>query len=113
MIEATKAMFTNYANFSGRTNRKDFWMAILGYFILSFVVGFVGGLIFGQSGNSMILSGIWSLATIVPCLALEIRRLHDVNKSGWYILMCFIPLIGAILVLIQLCKDSVNEGNNY
>lgn len=115
LIGATKKAFVeNYANFKGRTNKSDFWWAILGYFIASFVVGFIGGLLFGNSDSGVnILTSIFSLATFIPALALEVRRLHDINKSGWSILYSLIPLAGAIILIIWYCKDSVNENNAY
>ena len=115
MVEATKKAFIeNYANFKGRTNRSDFWWAILGYFIASFIVGFVGGLLFGTSENNVnILTTVFMLATIVPALALEVRRLHDINKSGWFVLFSLIPFVGSIILIILFCGDSVNENNAY
>jgi len=115
MVEATKKAFVeNYANFKGRTNRADFWWAVLGYFIASFVVGFIGGLIFGSNESSLnVLSTIFMLATFIPALALEVRRLHDINKSGWLVLVSLIPLVGSILLIVWFCQDSVNEGNAY
>lgn len=115
MVEATKKAFIeNYANFKGRTNRSDFWWAILGYFIASFIVGFVGGLLFGTSENNVnILTTVFMLATIVPALALEVRRLHDINKSGWFVLVSLIPFVGSIILIIWFCGDSVNENNSY
>lgn len=115
MVEATKAMYTNYANFNGRTSRRDYWMGILGYFLLCLAVSFVAGIINGVTKSSIgsTLLSLFSLASIIPALAMEVRRLHDVNKSGWYICIAFIPIVGSILLLIQLCTPSVNENNNY
>ena len=115
MIEATKKAFiTNYANFKGRTSRADFWWAMLGYFIAAFIVGFIGGLLFGASeNNTNILTTVFTLATFIPVLALDIRRLHDINKSGWYVLISLIPLVGSIILLIWFCSPSVNENNAY
>ena len=118
MVEATKKMFSNYAVFKGRTSRSDFWWAILGYIILSFIFGFVGGLILGLCGvetetASNIISCIWCLATLLPTLGLEIRRLHDINKSGWWVLISLIPFVGSIILIVFFCMQSVNEGNNY
>lgn len=114
MVEATKKMFTNYANFNGRTSRRDYWLAILGYFIISFVLGFISGLIFGtDKGVTSIVSIVFGLATIIPMLAMDVRRLHDINKSGWFLLLEFIPLVGSIILLVFACMPSVNENNNY
>ena len=110
MVEATKKAFiTNYANFKDRTNRGDFWWAILGYFILSIVVSIVGGIIFGNTNSGTnLLSTIFSLATFIPLLALEVRRLHDIGKSGWWILIDLIPLVGAIILIVWCCQPSKN-----
>ena len=118
MINATKDMFTKYAVFTGRTSRADFWWAILGYFLLSLVVGIIGGVIFGTNGDTAngsmnILSAIWYLATFLPALGLEVRRLHDINKSGWLVLISLIPCVGSIILLVFFCMPAVNEGNKY
>ena len=60
-----------------------------------------------------IISVLYSLAVIVPGIALVVRRLHDINKSGWYYFMACIPLAGPIIFLIYMLTDSVNEGNQY
>ena len=56
------------------------------------------------------LAGIWSLVVLVPGLAVTVRRLHDVGKSGWYYLWILLPLAGPIMILIQLCKDSTEDN---
>ena len=117
MVQATKDMFSKYAVFTGRTSRADFWWAVLGYFLLSMVVGLVVGVI-GGSGEgaanfATILSAIWYLGTILPALGLEIRRLHDINKSGWWVLISLVPFVGSIILIVFLCLPAVNEGNNY
>ena len=117
MIQATKDMFSKYAVFTGRTSRADFWWAILGYFILTFIVGFIAGII-GGSGEgaaniSTVIYGIWYLATLLPLLGLDIRRLHDINKSGWWVLISLVPFVGSIILIVFFCLPAVNEGNNY
>lgn len=123
MIEATKDMFKKYCVFEGRTSRADFWWAVLGYFILSMIVGFVVGFIVGLAGlgnntlanlsASTVISGVWGLATILPVLGMEVRRLHDINYSGWLVLLCLIPFVGGIILLVFFCLPTVNEGNKY
>ncbi|MBR4177716.1 MAG: DUF805 domain-containing protein [Bacilli bacterium] len=116
MVEALKEFFNNYANFNGRTSRKTFWLTVLGIFIVSFVVGFVAGFIGGVINNAMIttvITSIYYLAVLVPSLAIDIRRLHDINKSGWWLLICFVPFVGSIILLVFMCLPSVDEGNNY
>ena len=117
MVEAVKKIFSNYANFSGRTSVGDFWLGYLGALIIemvvSFVIGFVCGLANVSDSAMLSISGIIALLFVIPLFAAEVRRLHDTNKSGWYMLISLIPLVGSILLLIQLCKPSVNENNNY
>ena len=118
MIEATKEMFSKYCVFSGRTSRADFWWAVLGYIILSIIVGFVVGLIaaaFGADTNSVstTFSYIWYLATILPVLGMQARRLHDINKSAWFLLLCLIPFIGSIILIVFYCLPAVDKDNSY
>ena len=116
MIQNVKDMFLNYAKFSGRTSRRDFWMTILGYFLLSILVGFVAGFIgglFDIKNLATITPVLLMLVSIVPLLALYARRLHDINKSAWWLLIDFVPLVGGIILLVFLCLPSVDENNNY
>ncbi len=114
MIEAYKRFLRNYATFDGRSNRSDYWWVVLCNFIIGFVLGFLGG-ISGETDGGIFttIAYLYSLATLVPGIALAVRRLHDVNKSGWYLLLGLIPVIGAIIILIYALTDSVNEGNKY
>ena len=118
MVEAVKEFFVKYAVFQGRTSRKTFWLTMLGLFILAFIIGFIGGIIGGAMGQtsentSTIISSILSLVTLVPSIAIDTRRLHDINKSGWWQLIAFVPVVGWIILLVFLCLPAVNEGNNY
>lgn len=106
MIEAYKKFFINYANFKGRSTRSDYWWVILMNFIIGFAFGLLGE--FGQT-----LSALYSVVTFIPGIALVVRRLHDINKSGWNYLLVLIPLVGFIIVLVYLCTASVNENNKY
>lgn len=107
-MEEYKKMWKNYAVFSGRSTVRDYWMAVLFNFVISLAIGVVAGTL-----NLGIVSVLYSIATIIPGLALVFRRLHDSNKSGWCILVNLIPVIGWIVMLVFLCQGSVNEGNNY
>ncbi|WHX47863.1 DUF805 domain-containing protein [Paenibacillus woosongensis] len=99
----------NYVGFEGRARRKEYWMFILFNMIASLVLGFIGGLI----GLDTILSYIYSLAVLLPSLAVAIRRLHDTGRSGWMILLSFIPLVGAIILIVFMCQDSEPGDNKY
>ena len=112
MIEAYKRFFRNYTNFSGRSTRSDYWYVVLANIIVSLIIGVVDGIL-GLSESTITLTTIYSLATLIPGLAIIIRRLHDINKSGWWYLICLAPLVGFIIMLVFLCTDSVNENNKY
>lgn len=115
MVEAYKKFWKNFANFNGRSTRSDYWLALLANAIVAFVLGFVLGLISGALDMpALILLGyLYSLAMIVPTIAIVVRRLHDINKSGWYYFIVLIPLVGPIIGLVFLCTPSVNENNQF
>ena len=98
-----------YAVFSGRARRKEYWMFALFNFhhqprayAYRSVAGIAG-----------VLSGIYSLAVLIPYLALTVRRLHDTGRSGWWLLVVLIPLIGVIVLLVFMVLDSQPEENRY
>ena len=107
-MEEYKTMWKNFAVFDGRSTRRDYWMAVLFNFVISLAIGVVAGVI-----NLGFISILYSIATIIPSLAMLVRRLHDTNKSALCILLSFIPLIGGIILLVFLCQGSVEEGNKY
>ena len=95
-IDAVKSFFVHYADFKGRSTRAEYWWVTLFNFLVStLVTAIIPDLAF-----------LWSLAVLVPGIAICVRRLHDAGKSGWYYLLCLIPVVGFILVLVQLCKPS-------
>jgi uncharacterized membrane protein YhaH (DUF805 family) len=96
-----------YAVFEGRARRREYWMFFLFNFIVALVLGIVDGML-----NTLFISTIYSLAVIIPSLAVGVRRLHDTGRSGWWWLIAFIPLIGAIVLLVFFVQDSV-EDNEY
>ena len=102
----------NYATFSGRATRSEFWFFMLFNIIISICLGIIGLLFDETNVLSGILQAIYSLAVLIPNIAVSSRRLHDINKSGWWQLIIIIPLIGAILLLIYYCTDS-KEDNKY
>ena len=104
-----------YAVFSGRSRRKEYWMFVLFNLIISIVLGVVDGLI-GTVNLEMgvgLLGGIYSLAVILPGIGVTVRRLHDTNKSGWWLLIVLIPIIGAIVLIVFTVKDSDPGQNDY
>lgn len=100
----------NYAVFTGRSQRAEYWYFVLFNIIISIVLGIISALISDDAG---ILRGLYSLAVLIPGLAVSVRRLHDIGKSGWMLLIALIPLIGAIWLLIIMARDSDFGENKY
>ncbi|SMX46049.1 DUF805 domain-containing protein [Maliponia aquimaris] len=110
MVEAFKLFFSNYINFEGRSNRGEYWWAFLAIILVSVVLGVVDGML-TAGGGMPILGMIFSLATLVPGIALGVRRLHDIDKSGWWLLIGLVPLVG-FLVLIYFFVQPPTPGPN-
>lgn len=101
------ACIKNYAGFSGRASRPEFWYFILMYMLIYIVVGIIDSVI----GTAPILTGVFALALLVPYLATTIRRLHDTGRSGWWVLIALVPLVGG-LALIYFLVLKGQEGEN-
>lgn len=113
---AVRTCFSKYATFSGRARRAEFWWFALFNFLANIVLNIVDAVVFGfghgmMSGGAQPLSGLYSLAVLLPSLAVGARRLHDTGKSGWWQLLVFIPLIG-IIVLIWWYATEGDRGPN-
>lgn len=104
------AVLKKYAVFSGRARRAEYWYFVLFTIIISIALTLIGSLI-GDGKN--ILAGIYGLAVFIPSLAVLIRRLHDVGKSGWMILICLIPIVGGIWLFVLTVLDSDPGTNKY
>lgn len=98
----------HYVDFEGRVSRKAYWMFVLCYIIVAVVVGIVGGIL-----GTEFLSGLLSLALLLPSLGMGVRRLHDINKSGWWLLISLIPLIGSIVLIIFAAQKGDAGENKY
>jgi len=103
-----KVVRDNYANFKGRARRKEFWMFVLFNFIISFTLGIVGYII-----GTPLLSNLYSLAIFIPSIAVAVRRLHDIGKSGWWLLIAFIPIIGFIWLIVLYATEGDSGPNEY
>ena len=99
----------NYAEFSGRARRKEYWFFVLFSVIISFVLGFIDGF----AGLGGILGGIYALAVLIPSIAVGVRRLHDTGRTGWWLLVGLIPLIGFIILIVFMVGDSEPGSNQY
>ena len=106
------AVFKKYATFSGRATRSEYWYFVLFNFLISLAISFTGiigipdSIVFG-------LSMLYVVAVLIPSIAVFVRRLHDTNHSGWWWLVGFIPVIGAIVLLVFMCLDSDPAENKY
>ena len=110
-----ECMTSKYLCFTGRARRKEYWMFVLFNFIAAFVVGFVGGLLAELTNIAAFafLGVLYNFAAILPGLAVCIRRLHDIGKSGWWWLIVLVPFVGAIVLLVFMFLDSQPGANEY
>ena len=106
-----------YVVFSGRARRKEYWMFTLFNVLISIALTFLDVLLLGHDMGDPesigIVSTIYSLAVLLPSLAVSIRRLHDTDRSGWWLLIALIPLIGAIVLLVFMCLDGTRGSNRF
>lgn len=104
-----------YAVFTGRARRKEFWYFFLFNNLILIALTILGSLFRSANGPSLfsVLAAIYAIATIVPALAVSARRLHDINLSGWFCLLVFIPLVGGIILLVLCVQDSKPAENQY
>jgi len=105
----------DYAVFTGRARRQEFWMFTLFNILIAIalmIIDGVGGFMIGDSGIGVFYL-IYVLAVIIPCIAVNVRRLHDSNHSGWWYLLILIPILGALTLLIFMCLNSTPGDNQY
>jgi len=104
-----------YTVFEGRASRKEYWFFVLFNILISTALGFVDwltGNINPDTGLG-ILSGIYALGVMIPGMAVSVRRLHDTGRSGWWLLITFVPVIGAVVFFYFMVLDSNPEINEY
>ena len=98
-----------YAVFDGRARRKEYWMFLLFNLIITFVLYFIERLASGPG----VLGGLYDLAVLLPTIAVGVRRLHDTNRNGWWLLIGLIPVIGTIVLIVFMVQDSQPGENQY
>jgi uncharacterized membrane protein YhaH (DUF805 family) len=100
--------------FGGRSRRKEYWYFLLFNIIVAIVLAWIDALLgtFSSSGIG-VLSGIYGLAILIPSLAVTVRRLHDIDRSGWWILINLFPLIGSIVLLVFAVSEGTPGNNQY
>ena len=115
-----KVMKENYSNFNGRARRKEYWMYTLIYIIVIIIAMFLDGALgLGFDMYSEVTApygwiySIVALVHLIPALGVLVRRLHDVGKSGWFMLISLVPIIGGIWLLVLVCTDGDSSENAY
>jgi uncharacterized membrane protein YhaH (DUF805 family) len=109
--EAINTCFAKYATFSGRAARPEYWYWVL-FTLLAGLVFVVIKLRVWEEGGE-VLTFIFDIATIIPSIAVAARRLHDTDRSGWWQLLAFVPIIGWILLLIWMCQRGTPDSNRF
>jgi uncharacterized membrane protein YhaH (DUF805 family) len=106
--QAISAGFSNYVNFRDRACRSEYWYWILFIIIAHIVVGIIDSVL-----GIQLVTGLFGLVTIIPNIAIAVRRLHDLDRTGWWILLGFIPLIGTIILLISYTTKGTDGPNRF
>ncbi|MBO7300017.1 MAG: DUF805 domain-containing protein [Tidjanibacter sp.] len=113
-FEYFKKCFRQYADFKGRARRAEYWYFVLYTWLISIAVSLVDMLTLGVGEDGMgLLGAIFSLVIFIPSLAASVRRMHDTGRSGWVLLLSFIPVIGWIFVIVYSCQDSQPGSNKW
>ncbi|HIH2746495.1 DUF805 domain-containing protein [Burkholderia aenigmatica] len=114
--EAVRSVLNKYATFEGRARRAEYWYFVLLSFILSIAAQVIG--VAGRHAGliTLLLLGVLSLvslALIIPGIAVSVRRLHDTGRSGWFLLIALIPIVGSILLLVWTCSRGTEGPNHF
>ena len=117
MIQWYTAVFRKYAVFEGRSGRSEYWWFALCNALVEFALYFVAGLAIAVLGNAAkvlsVFPAIYVFAALVPSIAVTVRRLHDTGRSGWWILISLVPVVGVIVLLVFLALESSPGDNRF
>jgi uncharacterized membrane protein YhaH (DUF805 family) len=103
------AVLKNYAGFSGRARRAEYWM----FFLINLIIVVVLEILGSFAKLFLIIAGIYGLAVLIPSIAVAVRRLHDTGRSGWWVLISLIPFIGTIILIVFLATEGQRSDNQY
>jgi uncharacterized membrane protein YhaH (DUF805 family) len=106
--QAISSGFSNYVNFSDRACRSEYW-----FWFLFVIIGNIVTMAIDYALGIQVISALFSLAVLLPGIAIAVRRLHDLDRSGWWILLALIPLVGAIILLIWFCSKGTEGPNRF
>jgi uncharacterized membrane protein YhaH (DUF805 family) len=104
-----KVVTQHYFDFNGRARRAEFWWYILVVLIISVILNVIDSIVHLNG----ILGGLFSLALLLPNLGVAVRRLHDINRSGWWLLIAFVPIVGAILLIYWDAQPGTSGANPF
>ena len=107
--EAVSRGFRKYFTFSGRATRAEHWWFVLFVAIARLVFAIISGF----AGLPGVLDGVWGIVTLIPSLAVGVRRLHDINRTGWWLLLWGVPVFGWIVTIVWACKRGDGGPNKY
>lgn len=108
------SVLKKYAVFTGRARRKEYWYFILVSLFIMIGLAVIESLVFQTApGKFGILTWIYWLVVLTPTIAVQVRRLHDVGRSGWWLLLSLIPIVGPIVLIVFYCTDSEPGTNQY
>lgn len=105
-MQAVKSVLGNYANFNDRSGRSELWWWWLAYFVAYLAIYMLGGIL----GAGEILANLLALGLLIPNIAVAVRRFHDIGKSGWWVLIAIVPILGLIALIYFFVQPS--EGPN-
>jgi uncharacterized membrane protein YhaH (DUF805 family) len=106
--QAIASGFSNYVTFSGRAARSEYW-----YWVLFAILGGIAAAIVDATTDGNFTEAIFNLATFLPSIALVVRRLHDTDRSGWWFFLIFIPLVGAVILIVWFCTIGTRGPNRF
>jgi uncharacterized membrane protein YhaH (DUF805 family) len=114
LLEAVKMSLARYASFGGRARRSEYWYFALFHWLAILLAGVVSYLVMlAIPALAIILYSIVIFGTLLPHLAVSVRRLHDINKTGWWYLLGCVPLLGTIVLLVWFCTDGTRGPNRF
>ena len=110
--DAVKTVFNKYLTIEGRARRAEYWWFFLFCLLAGLVLGIVDGIVFGSAGITPI-SSLFSLAVLIPSITVGVRRLHDRDMTGWWLLIALVPLIGFIVLLVLFVLRGTDGPNRF
>lgn len=119
--QSVKTVLSKYATFMGRAARSEYWWFALFIFLVSVPLAAVDQLLVSPAlgfesfdeNSPQIVSGLFSLAMLLPSISVAVRRMHDLNKSGWWVLIILVPLIGFLFMLYWFVQRGTEGANDY